>query len=213
MSVRITGRHMEITDEIRRYIDKKLARLERYMERAQSVEVILEQHHGYEYKAELLVKDGPVSITAKTKDVELTRAIDTLIDKAEHQLKKKWEKVRGATKKQKSRGALKRTSGLETSEAELVEQEGELDGAVAVATRRRSRVARRAMPVTIEKLDLQIFPAERVTPPTLTLEEAAEELFFEDENFLVFRENDSGQLQILYRRKDGNFGLLEPVVE
>ena len=77
MSVRITGRHLEVTDEIRRYVEKKLTRLQRLTENVQSIDIILDHHHGYEYNAELLLKDGPVSIAAKTKDSDLQRAIES----------------------------------------------------------------------------------------------------------------------------------------
>lgn len=218
MSVRITGRHCEITDKIRSYVEKKLARLERYMERVQSVDVIIDHHHGYEYKTELLVKDGPISITAKTKDSELERALDALIDKAERQLKKKWEKLRGATKKQKTKGNAKRVVALTASaesaaEEEEVEEEEETERLrAAVATLQRARAAQRKSPFELEKFGFLVFPPEDTEIQSLSLEEAAEELFYTDEPFLCFREEDSGDLCVMYRRRDGNFGVVRPVI-
>jgi ribosomal subunit interface protein len=222
MSVRITGRHCEITDRIRSYVEKKLARLERYMERVQSVDVIIDHHHGYEYKTELLVKDGPVSITAKTEDTELERAIDALIDKAERQLKKKWEKVRGATKKQKAKGNSKRlvtvaaSSEGETEEEEEEEAEesteAETNG-TAVATRKKAAAVQRRAPFELEKYGILVFPPEEQDVPTLSLEEAAEDLFFKDAPFLCFREEESGELCVMYRRRDGNIGAVKPIAD
>jgi len=209
MSIRITGRHLDITDEIREYVEKKLQRLAKYTARVKSVDLIIEKDHRYQYSAELLIKDGPVSVAAKTQDSDLWRAVDTLIDKAERQLKRKWEKMKG-TKKQKAQDAAKKNStkgGAEVQEEEDV-------GGVAVATRRRTRSTKKArtFPVTIEKLDLQVFPAEELELPKLPLEDAAEELFYRDENFIAFVNEDNGKLSILYRRKDGNFGLVEPKI-
>jgi len=210
MSVRITGRHLEVTDEIRRYVEKKLTRLQRLTENVQSIDIILDHHHGYEYKAELLLKDGPVSIAAKTKDSDLQRAIDTLIDKAERQLKKKWEKVRAATKKQKAKGGAVRKTALASEPDEEESTEG---AGVAVATRKRARAATRDVLATLEKFGVHVFPPQEVEIATLSIPEAAEELFFHDENFLCFRDRDTEELRIMFRRKDGNFGLLKPVID
>lgn len=214
MSVRITGRHLEVTDEIRRYVEKKLTRLQRLTENVQSIDVILDRHHGYEYVVELLLKDGPVSIAAKTKDSDLLRAIDMLIDKAERQLKKKWEKTRAATKKQKAKGAVVRKTGAApASQASEPEEEESAEGAgVALATRKRAKAATRDVLATLEKFGVHVFPAQEAEIATMSVPEAAEELFFQDENFLCFRDRDTEELCIMFRRKDGNFGLLKPVI-
>lgn len=209
MSIRITGRHLDITDEIRHYVEKKLQRIAKYTARVKSVDLIIEKDHRYQYSVDLLIKDGPVSVAAKTQDSDLLRAIDTLIDKAERQLKRKWEKMKG-TKKQKAQDAAKKNSSKGAAEGE------EEAGGVAVATRRRARTTTKqahTFPVTIEKVDLQVFPAEELELPKLPLEDAAEELFYRDENFLAFLNEENGKLSILYRRKDGNFGLVEPKIE
>ncbi|MGB9692503.1 MAG: ribosome hibernation-promoting factor, HPF/YfiA family [Candidatus Sumerlaeaceae bacterium] len=216
MSVRITSRHFDLTPEVQQYVEKKLSRLKRYIENAQSVEVLIERDR-YEHKVELMVKDGPVSITAKTKDPKLLPAIDALMDKAERQLKKKWEKVRGATKKQKAKGSPKKAAAVgvvtESAEEEAEEEEAETESAsVAVATRKRATSKRRAMPLEIEKLGLLVFPPEELEVPTLSIDDAAFELFFEDEHFLCFRDEESEDLCIIYRRKDGNLGILKPVI-
>jgi putative sigma-54 modulation protein len=212
MSIRITGRHLDITDEIRQYVEKKLQRIAKYTARVKSVDLIIEKDHRYQYSVELLIKDGPVSVAAKAQDSDLLRAIDTLIDKAERQLKRKWEKMKG-TKKQKAQDAAKKNTSKGAAEVE----EEEEAGGVAVATRRRTRTTKkqaRTYPVTIEKFDLQVFPAEELELPKLPLEDAAEELFYRDENFMAFLNSDNGgKLSILYRRKDGNFGLVEPKIE
>ncbi len=216
MSVRITSRHFDLTPEVQQYIEKKLSRLKRYVENAQSVEVLIERDR-YEHKVELMVKDGPVSITAKTKDPKLVPAIDALMDKAERQLKKKWEKVRGATKKQKTKGSPKKSSAVavtaEGSEEEVVEEEEETESTgMAAAVSKRASTKRRAMPLEIEKLGLLVFPPNEVEVPTLSFEDAALEFFFADEHFFCFRDEDSEDLCIMFRRKDGNLGIIKPVI-
>jgi putative sigma-54 modulation protein len=208
MPVRITGRHLEITDDVRNLIEKKLSRIDKYTERVQGIEIILERDNRYQHRTELFVKDGPISVTAKTKDPDLLKAIDMLIDKTERQLKKKWDKMRGNTKQ---KGKVAKRIPAE----EVLADSGDGDVAVAAAPRTRVRKAvatrsKRALPVEVEKLDLHVFPPEKIEAESMSIEHAAEELFFRDENFLCFRSESGGKLLVLYRRKDGNFGILEP---
>lgn len=98
MSTRIKGRHVKITKEVREYIESKLPRIVKYAERVHGIDVVIEKD-AYQHKAELMLKDGPVSVTVATRDPNLTRAVDLLIDKAEAQLKKKWAKLRGGKKR------------------------------------------------------------------------------------------------------------------
>ena len=44
----------------------------------------------------------------------------------------------------------------------------------------------------------------------MTVEEAVQEVNGSDGNFLVFRNADSENVSVVYKRKDGNFGLIEP---
>jgi putative sigma-54 modulation protein len=52
----------------------------------------------------------------------------------------------------------------------------------------------------------------RVTPRSLSVAQAARELSAQDFEFLLFTNPDTSALNILYRRRDHSFGLLEPVV-
>ena len=49
------------------------------------------------------------------------------------------------------------------------------------------------------------FPVKPLTP-----EEAVEQLELVGHDFFVFRNADSGELNVVYRRRDGNYGLIEP---
>ena len=46
----------------------------------------------------------------------------------------------------------------------------------------------------------------------MTAEEAALRLSDEAHQFLVFRDADTSRLGVIYKRNDGNYGLIEPVV-
>lgn len=56
----------------------------------------------------------------------------------------------------------------------------------------------------------RIIAARRYPVKPMTAEEAAMRLSSETDQFVVFRDADTDRLGVLYKRKDGNFGLIEP---
>ena len=56
----------------------------------------------------------------------------------------------------------------------------------------------------------RIVNARRYAVKPMTAEEAAMRLSAETDQFVVFRDADTNRVGVLYKRKDGNFGLIEP---
>lgn len=56
----------------------------------------------------------------------------------------------------------------------------------------------------------RIINARRYTVKPMTAEEAALQLSSETDQFLVFRDADTGRIGVIYKRKDSNYGLIEP---
>jgi putative sigma-54 modulation protein len=56
----------------------------------------------------------------------------------------------------------------------------------------------------------RILNARRYAVKPMTAEEAAMRLSSEADQFVVFRDADTNRVGVLYKRKDGNFGLIEP---
>ena len=56
----------------------------------------------------------------------------------------------------------------------------------------------------------RIVAARRYSVKPMTAEEAALRLSDQPDQFLVFRDADTSRLGVLYKRKDGNYGLIEP---
>ena len=56
----------------------------------------------------------------------------------------------------------------------------------------------------------RIINARRYSVKPMTPEEAALRLSEEDDQFLVFRDSETQRLGVIYKRKDGNYGLIEP---
>jgi putative sigma-54 modulation protein len=227
MATRITGHQLKITNEMRSYVESKIPRLEKYADRIQMLDIVFERD-GNQILAELRLKSGPVEVNARHRDHDAIRAFDLLVDKVEIQLKKKWEKVKGKKKDltQANRNAKKadldgpeagmdarptgRVASPKTLSMKDVPARPRARGKSEPNTTGRGNGDAREMPTMLTKLNVRVFPSERHVVDRMDVSEAAEELFFKDENFLCFINESTGSMNVVYRRKDGNFAVIEP---
>lgn len=56
----------------------------------------------------------------------------------------------------------------------------------------------------------RIIAASRYSVKPMTAEEAAMDLSSKQDSFIVFRDADTSRIGVLYKRQDGNYGLIEP---
>ena len=65
-------------------------------------------------------------------------------------------------------------------------------------------------PVEPERDDPRIIRSLRYSVKPMTAEEAMMQVSEAAENFLVFRNAETDRIGVIYKRKDGNYGLIEP---
>jgi putative sigma-54 modulation protein len=94
MQITVKGRHMGVTDALRGYCQEKADRLPRFLDRIQSIEVVLDGHEGL-HIAELIVHSaGATPFVAKEQHADAFAAIDLVMDKIEEQLRRYKERHR-----------------------------------------------------------------------------------------------------------------------
>jgi len=94
VQISVTGRHMEISPQIREYTEEKVGRLPRYYDRVHAVDVVLDRD-GDQTVVEMLVKAaGTQEFVAKETGPDAMSCIDVLVDKLERQLTKHKERFR-----------------------------------------------------------------------------------------------------------------------
>jgi putative sigma-54 modulation protein len=189
MRLALTGRQVEITPDIRRLVAQKMARLERLLDaRAVSGQVELRMEK-FRHVVELHVhaRGGHMlqaRATATAWDEALSEAVDRLAAQAQ-KLKTKWE-----GRKREAR-AVKRTLAPEPEP-------------VARPARRVVKAAEPAGP--------RVIRARGYAVRSMTVEDAGAALVMTAESFVVFRNLATDAIGVLFRRKDGDLGLIEPEV-
>ena len=189
MNVEITGRHVMITPAIRTYVMKRLRKFDRFFGANSSFHVIIgvekERH-----TAEILLKSKLLDLTGKGETGDMYASIARAIEKLERQaLKSKCRRIE--TKRQKAK-------------AKSVEEKSGVILAKGSARSGRSRSAGlQGLEEAAAILD------ESVPKKSLTVEEAVSVLGQSEYPFVVFRNVESGSVNVLYRRMDGSLSLVQ----
>ncbi len=94
MEIKISGKHVEITDAIREYASGKVDKLPRYYDRVQSITVVLDRH-AERMEVEIIAEaERHEPFVARTAGHDLYACIDEAVDKIERQLTDHKEKLR-----------------------------------------------------------------------------------------------------------------------
>lgn len=115
-SVTVTFRHVEPTEALRLYAERKLAHLGKYARQACAAHLILSVDK-YRQHGEVTVQSGRISVTAEQESKDLYSVIDQLADIAGRQLKRHIEKI--AARKMRSPSTGEVLSAAEETNQEI----------------------------------------------------------------------------------------------
>ena len=188
MQIVLKGKNIEITDWLHEYVEKKVDKLDRYMPEIQEVRVELsvEKTRSSQDRqvAQVTVRSNGLILRAEERTDDMFSAIDAVMDKMHRQI------VRYKGKR------IDRWQGqrLGRGETELPPLEEEVLEELAEEQEQERRIVR----------------VKRFAVSPMEEDEAIEQMELLGHDFFVFFNPNSGKLSVLYRRKDGNYGLLEP---
>ncbi|MEW6409130.1 MAG: ribosome-associated translation inhibitor RaiA [Nitrospirota bacterium] len=176
MNIIVTGRHMEVTNALRNYIEEKITKVDRYLKAVNEAVVTLSVEK-YRHKVEVHLKADGVIIQAEEETEEMYSAIDKVMDKIERRIKK----YKGKLIRHKNRITIpqKKVSGS-SDEGETI-----------------PRI------IKIKRFDMKPMSAD----------ESLMQMELLDKSFFVFSNVVTGDINVIYRRNDGNVGLIEPITK
>lgn len=186
MQISIDGRRIEVTQAIRDYVEQKLEKLKKYFPFVIDIHVVLYTQK-YNQVAEITINANRFTVHGVEQTNDLYASIDKVVDKIDKQLRKHKERLFKVYQR-KSR-----------KEIEL-----ELNLNVSVFDREAIEGIHPEPPV---------IHTERLAIKPMTVDEAALQMDLNDHDFLVYKNFQSDQINILYRRHDGHYGLIEPELE
>jgi len=191
MELTFRSRHVTVTDSLREYTSRKLSRLGRYLPLVDEAVVELKQEGGENarrYVVQLTVNCNGTYLRAEERGSRLLPAIDAAADVLSHQARRYKEKVYHSDKHVKARGAA--LVG-KVAEPEEVEEEEDQDQETEIVLGRVVRV-------------------KRFSVKPMSEEEAIEQMELLHHDFFLFFDADADTYALLYRRRDGDYGMIIP---
>jgi putative sigma-54 modulation protein len=195
MRINVTFRHMEATDALRDHAEKRVRRVAKYVHRPIDAHVILsvvKRRH----IAEVVLNADRTTMTAKEETGDLYSAIDLASDKLEHRARKHTEKISSHKVSPRSRRAQ-----IEAPEIVAAPEPREGPG-LRMDVLRADSFGRRKGP--------EVMHTKRLPVKPMSVEEAVMQMDLMSNEFLVFRNAATDILSVVYRRKDGHYGLIAP---
>ncbi len=182
MQMNITFRHVDPIDSLKNYAQEKVERVNKYLDRATDAHVVLsvERHL---HRADITIHSGRYVLRGKEQSEDMYASIDLAMDKIERQLRRYKDKIKHHHGKDRvhHREDYIRHSVIEVKDSEHIEPP------VHTVVRENEFVAVR-----------------------MAVEEAAMKMDLLNNDFYVFTNSTTMEMNVLYRRKDGHLGLIEP---
>ena len=174
-------KELELTDEIREYIDKKIPRLERYLDQIDETRIDLAyaksaRDPSCRFVAQITLRGRGFILRAEERAAEIKPAIDMVMDKIERQI----ERYKG--KRTRSRTSV-------TPAADLLQEE----------------MVDETEPLIIRRKQFTLIPMDEM--------EAIEQMnLLGHEDFFIFYNADTSSINVLYKRRDGSYGIIQPIL-
>ena len=198
MEITIHGDGIKISEALDQYTRSRVDRLDRYLPNIAQVGVelaIIRTHRGADIAiAQITVQHarGAILRAEERLDIENRNTIRFAINKAVDKLHRQIDRFKSKrkSKNQKVRDKYRATVAELDAAEDVPEYAATVDDAAAEATE------------ILRRKQIELIPMNE--------EEAIEQLELLDHNFYMFMNADSTQVNVLYRRDNGGYGILVP---
>lgn len=183
VKVEIFAHNMELVDHLKNYVTKKASKLGRYLKEVEHVKVDL----GYIKSARNATDRYVAQLTVRGRRAllrteERADEMTTAFDSAIDKMQRQMERYKG--KHYRGRG-----SGLSAAEVSQLPEEGASEAATVVSRRKTFDLVPMSEAEALEQMKL-----------------------LGHDNFFIFFNIETDTINVLYHRRDGTYGLIEPKI-
>ncbi len=190
MKLSIFGKSVLVTDAMKNYALEKIAKLERLNSHILDIHVTLDVQK-IEHHASIVVHFSHFNAKVEAVTMDMYASIDKAFDKLQAALRKWKGKIQDHHKKKISKTEME-VNILERFEDDIPEFNEEISNFQKREFEMPKIIARETKPLKM-----------------LTITEAMMKLELSADEFLLFRGEEDAKLRLMYRRNDGNYGLIK----
>ena len=175
----IRGKNIEITEPLREYVEKRVGKVTKYFDKVEEINVLLTVTKGQHVVEVTVEVPNGVLLRGEESTTDMYTSIDLVVEKLERQIHKQKTKLA-----KRFRGGGFKSEVIEESAKFNADQTDESEEYPVVKTKRFS----------VKPMDVQ---------------EAIMQMNLLNHNFYVFRDAETEEICVVYKRNDGAYGLLE----
>ena len=195
MEMQIFARNMKLSERSEDYIQKKVARLERHLRERSDAKLELSRTASRSetdrFVAQMTISASGATLRGQESGLTLFAAVDAVADVMDKQIRR--YKGRAYRTSQARRSA--RSQAIREDAGALLE---ELDAAIEDEVEE-----------AIEELG-SLVRVKRFAMKPMTVEDAIMEMELLDHDFFLFHNTETDKFSVVYRRADGDYGMIEP---
>ncbi|HEY9678502.1 MAG TPA: ribosome-associated translation inhibitor RaiA [Drouetiella sp.] len=196
MNVQVTGRNIDLSPALKEYLMDKLQRSQKHFDHALNAAAVLSVSKNpsvaHSQTAEVTIKLNGAVIRGEESTENMYASIDLVADKIERQLRK--YKTRYSAKGGKTE---RHPENVPDERAEVVEDE-------------EFEVVREKKDVALDEIRPKIVRSKRFPLKPMMADEACKHMDLLGHDFFMFINSETNQVNTVYHRRDGNYGLIEP---
>ncbi|MEW5953765.1 MAG: ribosome-associated translation inhibitor RaiA [Bacillota bacterium] len=170
MKIQVRGRNIEVTDALKEYVEKRLSKLDRFMDGLDEAQVTLKVEKD-SHRVEVTMPVNGMILRGEETTGDMYASVDLVSEKLEKQV----DKYKGKLMRRRQ------PAGEQKGVFSYLPEDGP-----------------------------QIVKTKRFAIKPMAVDEAVLQMNLLGHSFFVFSNAETEQVNVVYKRKDGNYGLIEP---
>ena len=199
--IQVTGRHVSVTEAMKDYCRRKLACLHLDYPKIIEAQVILDVQK-YRHTAEVILHcSNHITLEASSQSEDMYASIDQVLDKIARQMRKYKTRLMQRHRPRKHGVRHLEEQVLRWEWLASLEESPERNGVAEPVVEAEAPV---------EESGPTVIHTEKYPIKPMFIDEAVLQMEMSTKQFLVFLNAKTEKVNVLYRRKNGDFGLIEP---
>jgi putative sigma-54 modulation protein len=192
--INVTGRNVLVTEAMKNYAIDKISKIDRFNGRVIDVQVVMDIQR-YDHRVDIIMKVANQKIKVSAHTTDMYASIDKAINRLLEQIRKFKEKTKDHHTLAHAEVAM--NVNIYSTLDDILDLNEEIEA------ENRRVLETRLTPHEIVK-------SETRPLKTLTVGEAIVKMELSADGFMIFRCEEDQKLKVIYKRDDGNFGIIEP---
>lgn len=199
--IQVTGRHVSVTEAMKEYCRRKVASLHLDYPKIIEVQVILDVQK-YRHQAEVILHcSNHITLEASAVSSDMYASMDQVLDRIARQMRKYKTRLMQTHRPRKQ------------AVRHLEEKVLRWEGIEPALNGQETPVGVEAPPAQAEEggnREPEVIQTEKYPVKPMFIDEAVLQMEMSTKQFLVFLNAQTDKVNVLFRKKNGDFGLIEP---